>query len=181
MATKPNVLNKLAGIVAEAFAGLNTGALLDNVTGALNTQYKGADVPEADADFIADEVSRIRSWTATSAKSRKSEMRAIMSVYQTLPEAMTVLRSSKANTKPVTFEAGLKLARALKKGSTVKQAVAAYLEGGKSNVTAPADRDLAASLKSTATHINRVLEHTALPRKFRAALSALCIEHDIVL
>ncbi len=181
MAKQGAGLTLVAKAVAAAYAAAHsTGDLLDDVCKAVEAQFKGEQVPEEAAGFIVDEVARLRSWSASAAKVRKSEMRAILSVYDTLPDAMKKLREHKKNEKPVTFEAGLKLARALKKGATITQAVAAYIEGGKAG-TPPAERDLETSMKSAKTHINRVLEHKALPIKFRNALREVCEEHGIVL
>lgn len=184
MATKTNGLKSLVHVVADVFdTAHSTGTLLDRMCQAFTDKYAGDDVPDSDADFICDEVARIRQWSESSMKARKSELRAIMSVYPKLPEAMTMLRNSKKNDRPVTFEAGLKLARALKKdGATAKTAVAAYIDGrNAANKMDPADRDLDASKKSARTHVKRILEHVALPRQFRNALRDLCEEHGIAL
>lgn len=181
MANKPSALGKVAQAVAAAYATVQeSGGLLDTVCGVLNTQYKGGDVPEADVAFICDEVSRIRSWSASSARVRKAEMKTIMGFYSVLPDAMAKLRANRKNEKPVTFEAGLRLARALKANDgNVARAIAAFIAGR--TPTKPADRNEEQALESAKTHINRVLEHTALNKKFRAALSALCVEFDIAL
>lgn len=180
MAQRGAGLTLVAKAVAAAYAAAHsTGDLLDDVCKAVATRYKGEGVPDSDADFIVDEVTRIRQWSASSAKTRKSEMRAILSVYSLLPDAMAKLRGHKGNTKPVTFDAGLKLARALKKGSTITQAVAAYVNGSAS--VDPADRSLDEAKASAKTHIKRVLAHTALPIKFRNALREACENAGIVL
>jgi hypothetical protein len=180
MAAKSNGLTVLATALANAYATVQeSGGLLDNVCKVVATKYKGEGVPDSDAEFIVDEVSRIRSWSASAAKVRKSEMRAILSVYSLLPDAMAKLRGHKGNTKPVTFDAGLKLARALKKGSTITQAVAAYVNG--SQQVDPADRSLDEAKASARTHVKRILQHTALPIKFRNALREACENAGIVL
>jgi hypothetical protein len=116
MATIEKGLKGLVHVVADVFDTVHsTGALLDRMCQAFAEKFDGAKVPEEQENYICDEVARVRQWSAAAAKTRKSELRAIISVYPKLPDAMTALRNSKKNEKPVTFEAGLKLARALKK------------------------------------------------------------------
>lgn len=171
-----NHLSNLATAVASAFADVETsGGLVENICKAVQNLYKGKAMADSDIAFVCDETARLRGWNDSSARVRKAETKAILLQYAKLPEAIEKARKK----KHVSFDAAVKLARALNKGMTPNQAAAAYIEGNKANKVSPADRDLDTAKKSVTTHVKRILEHTQLDRKFRAELRTLCEEHGI--
>jgi hypothetical protein len=131
MAKQSNVSNQsVAAAIANAMVGIDTSGICETICENLLARFgKGGAVSKEDGDAIAAEVSRLRKWTPKSAETRIKELRAFYGAYDLLPLALEKLRETKSNGKPITYDAGVKLARSLKAGKTVSQSVAAYIEG----------------------------------------------------
>jgi len=172
-----NGLTVLAGKVAGAFAAWeNSGGVIVDMCKAVQNLYRGKDIPDDDMEFLCDEVSRVRGWSAASAGKRKLECKAILRNYAQLPEA--VERATKK--KNVPFTAALALARMLGKGLTPNQAATAYIKGNAATkASPPASRTKEDAAKSIKIHVKRILEFTQYDRKFRSELRALCDEFGI--
>jgi hypothetical protein len=183
MAKQSNVSNQsVAAAIANAMVGIDTSGICETICENLLARFgKGGAVSKEDGDAIAAEVSRLRKWTPKSAETRIKELRAFYGAYDLLPLALEKLRETKSNGKPITYDAGVKLARSLKAGKTVAQSVAAYIEGKAAAKVAPEDRTLEQSRESASTHVKRILEHKKLPSAFRSKLAALCVEFYISL
>jgi len=176
MAKKVNPLATLANAIAGAFETVETsGGLVETICASVQNLYKGEEVPTADADFIADEVGRLRGWDGNSARVRKSECKSVLGQYALLPEAI-----ERANRKKhVSFDAAVKLARSLNKGMTPNQAAQAYIKGNAAQKAAPNTVPREDAEKRAASSIKNVLKYTKLPPKFRSELRTLCEDHGL--
>lgn len=117
-------------------AAENGGSKIAQTCAIARTTYKGAEVPKDDVEYITDKIADSRGWEGATAKTRKSEVRKVLSVYSTLPEAIESVRESAGSCD---WRAGMKLATLLKKnGGKVKAALSAFRvsqneKGGKGN------------------------------------------------
>ena len=169
----------LAKGMTEVLQSVGTsGALLAVVCTDAIKRYKNQPIPETDAKYVVNELARVLEWQPKSITSRTSDVNVILKHYQKLPEAIEELRTNKAG-KPTSFSNVLQLARGIKRGKTPKQAVLALVKGNKA--TDPKSRTMDEARKSVKGHINRCLQFTQLPAKFRSALREACEEHGVVL
>lgn len=162
---------KVANTVAKVFGAVaKQGNIITQCVTAVKSVYKGEPVPKADLSFIADNVARIRGWSAASANARKSEVRRIVEAYVTLPEAMEMY-AKKSDT--FTWHQAVKLARLLN-SNTPRQAVAAML-------AAPsAQKQTAIQVFDSA--INRIVNLETRSQKiigFRRDLAKLLDKHNL--
>jgi hypothetical protein len=77
-----------AAFIAAYDIAENTGSKLNDVCKLAQQTYKGKEVPEDDANHIADTIASARGWEGTTAKVRKSECRKVLGVYSVLPEGI---------------------------------------------------------------------------------------------
>lgn len=113
----------IARVMSDAYDNVaNIGRnVVQTICSAVEKVYRGADIPKEDCDAIVDELATLRGWDEKSAKVRKSEARAILSVYSELPNAAAKLADKgKGNWKDA-----VNLARKLRDGSSTKDAIAA--------------------------------------------------------
>ncbi len=116
----------------------NTGSKIADVCTIARTTYKGAEIPEADADHIVSTVAESRGWEGATLKVRSSEARKVLSVYSTLPEGIEHVRKDRGSCD---WRAALKLATCLKKhDGKLKPALAAFKATGDGNEITPAGR-----------------------------------------
>ena len=147
------------------------GSLVTQCVSAIKAVYKGAEVPKADIEFIANNVARIQKWSASSRGPRMSNVRKIVRNYTSLPEA--VEKFSKKN-GGATWHDAMKVATQLNGGKTVNQAVAAMTTKQEA-ATVPAPKRIAALL----TSINNVETRSAKIIAFRKELNALAAKHGV--
>jgi len=163
-------LHAIANTIADKLkAHESTGSLVVQICTAVQGLYRGADIPAEEMEFMLDDVSRAMKWTSKSADKRKLETKAILVASESLPTA--IARASKQ--MPVPFYQALKLARLINGGKTAIQAASALVNGKKADKVEAKDRDVATAWKSVNTHLKRILEHTQLPKRFRAEVRML--------
>lgn len=80
-------ISKVLGDVAKQ------GNIITQCVSAVNSVYRGAEVPKADLSFIANKVAQQRNWSEASAGPRKSEVRKIIRAYREIPEAVKLYTS----------------------------------------------------------------------------------------
>ena len=127
--------------VVSAFANaMNTnetgGSLLTTVCKTASKFMRGKPIPDGDQDAIANDLAIKRKWTEESKGARISEVKAVLSVYSVLPDAIEKLAESGA----ATYFMGLALARKIKKGKTVKAAIKEIREGTNGEPANPVGR-----------------------------------------
>jgi hypothetical protein len=127
--------------VVSAFATAMTtnetgGSLLTTVCKTAAKFMRGKPIPDADQDAIANDLAVKRGWSEESKGPRISEVKAVLSVYSVLPDAIDKLGESGA----ATYFMGLALARKIKKGKTVKAAIKEIREGGTGEKANPVGR-----------------------------------------
>lgn len=151
--------------IASAYvAGLNatenTGSLLHTVCEVGARFLKGSKMADEDVTAISADVTRAKGWKGASAQSRTSEVRIMLRSLHVLPDA---LESYRERAKACTWHDGMKLARKLAKGASVKQAVAAAFKAGNGPKGTPEGRT-AGALKGW--------YKVATPKKREAILTA---------
>src|SRR5690554_4144030 len=116
----------------------NTKSKIAQVCTIARQTYSGKDVPEDDVEYIVGKLAKVRGWTGSTAKVRKSEARKVLSVYAVLPEAIEHVRSKRGSCD---WRAGMRLATCLKKSDgKLKPALAAFESQGESSKVTPQGR-----------------------------------------
>jgi len=172
-------LTKLANSIAGHVEALDgTHSIVRDICDDCTNLYNDAPIPNDDMAFIAAEVSRVRGWTAKSARVRIAELKAVLKAYAKLPEAI-----DKAISKHVAvpFYKAVALARMINAGKTPTQAATMLKQGTSATKAKPvAERNKAEQVKSANTHVKRILEQTKLPKAFRDALKSLAVQYDVL-
>ena len=115
--------------VVLAFAGAyeaaaNIGSKIGEVCTIARSVYKGGEVPEDDANYIADKLCAARGWEGGVAKVRASEARKVLHVYTVLPEGIAAVKKQSGSCN---WRGALMLATLLKKHENkLKPALAAF-------------------------------------------------------
>jgi hypothetical protein len=134
-----SVLSKTAhsAIVASFCAALdsveNSGSIVTQVCKTAAGYMKGEAIPKPDADAIISGIAKARGWKGDAVKVRSSEVRTVLSVYASLPEA---IESYRAKAGSCTWHNALRLARMLRKVGNVGKAITmarAKAEAGTAN------------------------------------------------
>ena len=171
-----NAVNAIAGAITAGLREVNgTGSLLTQVCEVARRMYRGAAIPNIDVEAILVDLAQRMNWKqGRSTDSRRSEYRAVLGEYHTLPEATKMYRN---RTGTCTWHNGIALARLLKKHKGgVSKAVAQYVSNRKNNSVPKTAGDAKAS---TASAIKRILKLPHLPRAFLTQLRDLCGEYGI--
>lgn len=163
--------------VVSAFASAMTtndtsGNLLVRVCDTAYKYCKGKPIPEADQDAVANDLATMRKWSEESVGARKSEVRAVLSVYKVLPRAIEKLGKS----GPATYFGSLALARLLRDGKELDAAIKQVREG--SNKKANPFGRLASALLKALDATNKVA-HKA-KRKHVLAAGRLLKDAEVV-
>jgi hypothetical protein len=125
-----------AAFIAAYEQAANTGGKLAEVCTLARTTYKGKEVPEDDAEHIANTIADARDWEGATRKVRCSEVRKVLQVYPVLPEAIATVREKSGGCN---WRDALKLATCLKKhDSKLRPALAAFNDGGGTAKATPA-------------------------------------------
>lgn len=164
--------NKVAAAVAKVYDSVeNSGNVVTQCVTAAMRVYRGNAIPKLDLAYIADNVARIRAWTATSLKQRKSEVRIVLRAYDRLPEAITKYT---AKSESFTWHDAIKLARCLGREPAVNVAVALALSKNAAKIVTPVMRVGAAisRIMNTETRIAKILA-------FQLGLESLAEKHAI--
>jgi hypothetical protein len=98
----------------------NTGSLLHTVCEVGAKYLKGAKMADEDTQAISADVARAKGWKGDALASRISEVRIMLRSLHVLPDAIDAYR---AKAKLCTWHDGMKMARKLAKGASVKDAV----------------------------------------------------------
>jgi hypothetical protein len=137
--------------IVAAFVGAyehaeNTGGKLAEVCKLAHATYKGKEIPEEDAQAMAQQISDARGWSGDTSKVRRSEICKVFGVYNTLPEGIKRVRDERGSCN---WRDALKLATCLTKhDNDLKTALAAFKEqGGGESKSTPQGR-AAGALKS---------------------------------
>ncbi len=163
----PNTLSTSArSAIALAYVnGLNatenTGSLLHTVCEVGARYTKGQKMTDEDVAAISGDVARAKGWKGASAQSRTSEVRIMLRSLHVLPDAIDAYRE---RAKFCTWHDGMKLARKLAKGASVKQAVTAAFTSNKGGERGTPEGHVAGALKRWFK--------VATPKKKEAILSA---------
>jgi hypothetical protein len=183
----PKVIDKATvrarNAVAEAVSSVygayeKTGDIVTQLCDSAQRFYRGEPIPSDDLSYIVEKAAQLRQWSEASARSRKSEARALLSHYTLLPE---LIRAWRAKVGGCTWHNITALAREVGKHSgkaRVAAAVNALLKRGK-NATDPADIARADAKAKVAQSVKRILKMKHLESDFRSRLSALCVEYRI--
>jgi len=163
---------KVASAVAKVYEIVgSSGNIVTQCVTSAKSIYKGAEIPRADLNFIAEQVARIRNWSPSSAKVRKSEVRKVLRAYNELPGAITKF-CKKSDT--FTWHQAVKLSRLLG-NKTVNQAVAAMLTTATPEAPTPAK-----ILASALTRIGNIDARAGSKvRVFQEAVAALATKHGL--
>jgi hypothetical protein len=145
MSTKvTNTLNTQArsAIVASFCNALdtaeNTGSLVTQVCNTAHKFLHGAEITKDDSDNIVADIARARGWKDAVLRTRSSEVRTVLSSYTQLSEA---IEAYTARAHKCDWHTGIKLARRLKSGDSIKQAVAnAFAKSTQSAKSTPQGR-----------------------------------------
>lgn len=176
-AVNSNAVNAVASAVVKGLKGVNaTGTFLTQVCEVATRMYKGKAFPKQDVEATVREISSQMGWgKGGSGDNMRSQSRALLLAYITLPEAMKRFREK---TGACTWHNGVSLARLLngKANGNVARAVTWYIANRKGKDTPKSPGDAKAS---AATAIKRVLKLPHLPRAFTSQLKALCVEYSI--
>lgn len=171
-----NAVNAIASAIASGIKGVSaTGSLLHSVCNIARQQYKGKAIPKPDAEAILAELADKQAWKGRTADIRKSEYRAVLANYATLPEAMKAFNTRAGY---CSWHDGIALSRLLRtKGPAA--AAAAHSTRRKSK-----GKDLAKMARSDAKAaiaklMKRVLKMSKVEADFREALRELCVSHAI--
>lgn len=115
----------IAMAFASAFEAVeNSAGNIVQVCSVARATYRGEPVPRLDADTIVDEITKRRKWEGDTAKVRRSEVRRVLSVYASLGEAITIVRTRAGSCD---WRAALRLATILRRnGGRVRPAVAEF-------------------------------------------------------
>ncbi len=164
--------SKVASTIAKVFDTVSKqGNIITQCVTSVKAVYRGADVPVTDERFIADNVARIRGWSAASASARKSEVRKIVRNYLTIPEAVEMYVKKHGG---LSWHQAMQLATQLNKGLTCRQAVLAMTTKAEvPKVAAP--KQIAALL----TRISNIETRSSKIIAFRKDLSALVSKHGL--
>ena len=153
-----------------------TGSLLHSCVTIARQHYKGKPMPKHDIDATLDDLATTQAWKGRTADIRKSEYRAVLLAYATLPEAMKAF-SAKAGR--CSWHDGIALSRLLRTKKPAA-AAAAHANRGKAAKTAkPGDLARGDAKAAIAKFAKRVLKMTKVEREFRDALKELCGEFSI--
>jgi hypothetical protein len=128
----------VAAFVSAYETAENTGSKLADVCKLANATYKGKEIPEDEAQSMAQMIADARGWSGDTSKVRRSEICKVFSVYNTLPEGITTVREKRGSCN---WRDALKLATCLKKNDgKLKDALAAFEEQGEGNKSTPQGR-----------------------------------------
>lgn len=170
------VVNRGAGKVATAVAKVydtveNSGSVVTQCVTAARQVYRGKAIPKLDLSYIADNVARIRRWSAASLKQRKSEVRVVLRAYARLPEAIKLYT---AKSQTFTWHDAIKLARCLGAEPSMIQALKRMNAKSASKKTTPGSIIAAA--------VSRIMNAETGARSlvaFQTGLEALAEKHGV--
>jgi hypothetical protein len=171
-------INKGAGKVAAGIANVlakvaTQGNVITQCVTSIKGVYRGAEVPKADIEFIAETVAKARGWTVKSRGPRMSEVRKIVRNYASITDACNKLAKK---LDVFTWHTAMRLVTQLNKDQTVNQAVAAVVSG----VNKPAaDRPWEQVLKSAVTSIQNIPSRAGKLKAFRVDLAKLLDKHGL--
>lgn len=101
-------------------ANESTGSLVTQVCDVARKYLKGEPMLDEDRKSITDDIAKARGWKGDSVKARTSEVNVVLKAYASLPEAIEAFRTKSSKCQ---WHDGMKLARLINKGATVKDAV----------------------------------------------------------
>ncbi len=142
--------------------------------------YRGKEIPKDDREAILDTLAVMRGWSDKSAKSRKSEARALLQFYPMLLELVAGFR--KKNGGNCTWHDVVKLAREVGKHSgkrRVTSAVNALIERSEATAVKPGDLKRSEAKAKIAASVKTILKMKAVESAFRVSLAELCEEYRI--
>lgn len=175
----------VSGRIASALDTLSGRDVAPAIIEALNARHGGETIEADDIEFYVADVTKRMKVSESSARQRGSEVANMCHAYVDLPDAMakyakSVHHKSKTDLMPAWYVVA-RLAKRLKSGDTVAKAVANVKKSLKPvEKVAPSERDIESAMKSAKVHVNRILEHTQLPAKFRSAIAAAATEAGIL-
>lgn len=147
--------------VAGLNASENTGSLLHTVCEVGARYLKGERMQDEDTTVISADVARAKGWKGASLAARVSEVKIMLRSLHVLPDAIDAFRE---RAKACTWHDGMKLARKLAKGESVKKAVSMALTSNKSGERGTPEGHCAGALKRW--------YKVATPKKREAILNA---------
>lgn len=168
--------DRVARVFAKAYDAVETaGNVVTQVCNAALAVFKGQPIPKADMDYIISEIARERKWSDASARTRGSEIRSILSVYNRLDDAIAMF---KKKADGFTWHNAVWLARHLKNEPNTKKAVANALNnsGGSKRVQTPAQK-LGMAIGIITKLPKRVGSVNVI--EFRKDLARICRKHGV--
>lgn len=168
-------------VVTQAFVDAytmkdETGNLVTQCVTAANAYFHGHAAEKDEIEQVAGAVVDAKGWEDKTAKSRRSEIRAVLRTYDRLTEACEKARTAVEGS--FTWHHAISVARKLsKKDATVQSAVDAFVEAqtAKSAPIASA----AQAKGAIASHVKRIRSTPYAPKKFVTELEALCEKYNI--
>lgn len=128
----------VAAFVSAYETAENTGSKLADVCKLANATYKGKEIPDEEAQAMAQMIADARGWSGDTSKVRRSEICKVFGVYNTLPEGITQVRDKHGSCN---WRDALKLATCLKKSEgKLKEALAAFGTKHESGTSTPQGR-----------------------------------------
>lgn len=165
--------SKCAVAIAKALTSVgSTGNLITACVASLNSVYRGADVPDSNLAYIADNVARIMKWKPDN-KSGRSRVRKIARNYARIPEALAMFTSKSDG---CTWHDVMRLLTQMNKEPSNKIAVKAALTVKVPDVLAPLDVVTALAEKI----INATTTAGSKARQFQDAVEVVCGKFDLL-
>lgn len=130
--------------VAGLNASENTGSLLHTVCEVGARYLKGEKMGDDDVAAVSADVARAKGWKGASLAARVSEVKIMLRSLHVLPDAIDAFREK---AKGCTWHDGMKLARKLAKGESVKKAVALAMVSNKGGERGTPEGHVAGALK----------------------------------
>jgi hypothetical protein len=115
----------------------NTGSLLTQVCEVGARYTKGQPLVKDDVELISADIGRAKGWKGDTLAARISEVRVMLRALHVLPDAIKAYRKE---SDTCTWHDGMKLARKVNAGKSIKEAVKLVMEGPKGGNTNPIGR-----------------------------------------
>lgn len=114
---------RVADALAKAYEAIDDqSGLVTQVCKSARAVFEGNTIPKHDMEAIVEKVAEKRKWSEKSKASRISEMRAVLRVYDQLPDVIKAYRE-KAETSKFTWHNAISLARHVKSLDSIDDAV----------------------------------------------------------
>lgn len=130
VAPPPATKNRLnvSKALAKAYEAIDDqSSIVTQVCNSAMAVFKGKPIAKHDMEAIVDKVAELRNWSDKSKASRASEVRAMLSVYDRLPNAIDAYRK-KAECDKFTWHNAVTLARHVRSLDSVDDAVTQMLD-----------------------------------------------------